>query len=389
MKDKSFYINKFGIYVHIPFCKQACHYCNFHFSTNLKLKDNVLAAILKEIDLQKSYIGGASVSSIYFGGGTPSILKSEDIENLLVYIKKSFVVENDIEVTLEVNPDDVSIEKLTELKNIGINRLSIGIQTFQDDALKYLNRVHSSSCAIESIKIARKVGFDNLSVDLIYAIPIVNVSELQKDLNILLDLSPEHISAYCLTIEKETVFGKWLERGKIQEVPEDAVVEQYEMVVGFLEEYGYIHYEVSNFAKLGKYAVHNTNYWKQDCGYLGLGPGAHSFNGETRQCNVSNNYTYITSLAEDKVPFTLEILTQEDKINEYMMTSLRTKSGCDMNYLLNFHNYDLRENSSSIMSKLESNRLCSILDNKIILTSKGLLLADGIAKSLFITKNKF
>lgn len=377
-------MKKFGVYIHIPFCKQACYYCNFHFSTNLKLKEQVLAAIIKELSLQKSYLGNASVSSIYFGGGTPSILSSDEVEILFTHITKNFYCQSDIEVTLELNPDDACFVKLKDLKKLGINRLSVGIQSFQEHALKYLNRAHDASQALACVDIARKAGFDNLSIDLIYANPVMDKILWQKDLDIAMSLSPEHISAYCLTIEKKTVFGNWLQHGKMQEVSECNVVEQYKMLLETLNRHDYIHYEVSNFAKKNRSAIHNSNYWNHSCGYLGVGPGAHSYNGVSRQSNVSNNFFYIKSLAEDKVPFNIEFLTKRDLINEYIMTSLRTNIGCDLHWLRETYNYDLLQLFPAKINELLANNLCQVIDKKMILTPMGLLLADGIAKNFFM-----
>lgn len=379
-------MKNFGIYIHIPFCKQACHYCNFHFSTNLKLKAEMLTAITAEIQLRKNYTGPATISSIYFGGGTPSLLESEEIASLLKAITSNFHCNENIEITLEINPDDASLDKLLALRAIGINRLSIGIQSFHDDVLLYINRAHNADAAIECVNTARSSAFHNISIDLIYAIPVADSAMWQADLNVAMMLKPEHISSYCLTIEKGTVFGNWLEKGKINEIPEANVVEQYRMLTDTLKSHGYTHYEVSNFAKPGYQSIHNSNYWNQTYGYIGFGPGAHSYNGVTRQWNLENNYLYTKSISQGIIPYTVEPLTKEDKINEYIMTSLRTNKGCNNQWLVENYNYELINSFSQEINSFIINKLCIVDNDKLILTDRGMLLADGIAKKFFCEK---
>jgi oxygen-independent coproporphyrinogen-3 oxidase len=377
-------MKNYGVYIHIPFCKQACHYCNFHFSTNLKLKTEMLYAIAKEMQLRKGYIGSATISSIYFGGGTPSLLESGEINLLLEQIKNNFHCNSDIEITLEINPDDASLDKLLALRSIGINRLSIGIQSFNNDVLRYINRAHDTNAATECIKMARSAAFHNISIDLIYAIPTSDSTMWQTDLDIAMTLNPEHISSYCLTIEKSTVFGDWLEKGKLKEVAESSIVKQYHMLIDTLASHGYTHYEVSNFAKPGYQSIHNSNYWNQSYGYMGLGPGAHSYNGITREWNVENNSLYIKSISQNEIPCKVEYLTKEDKINEYIMTSLRTDKGCSNNWLLHNYGYDLINIFYQEINSLIANELCLIENDNLLLTESGMLLADGIAKDFFI-----
>lgn len=329
-----------GIYIHIPFCKQACYYCNFHFSTNLQYKQVLLDCIGRELLLQKQYIPHMPISSIYFGGGTPSLLSLVEVENLLNVIFAHFPVESGVEITLEANPDDVNLDKLKGWYALGINRLSIGIQSFNDHVLRYMHRVHDSKTAKRSIQLARQAQFNNLNIDLIYASACSTIWDWQADLKQAFLLEPEHISAYCLTIEPKTVFGYWQEQNKLIEQSEELVVKQFELLLAMCYTKGYIHYEVSNFCKPEKFSKHNVNYWKKGV-YLGVGPGAHSYNGIQRQWNIANNALYVKALQQGNLPYTAELLTLENHINEYIMTSLRTCWGCDFDWLYQNYAVDL------------------------------------------------
>ena len=372
-----------GIYIHVPFCKQACHYCDFHFSTRTRLKVPMLQAIARELLLRKDYLGQVPAKSIYLGGGTPSLLESSLLEDLLKLVNEHFALQASVEVTLEANPDDITLAKLQTWKAMGINRLSIGVQSFQDSVLCYLNRVHDGQRAVDSVKLAQKAGFDNLSIDLIYAIPEANDAMWRADLATALGLGPTHMAAYCLTIEKNTVFGRWQERGKLRAVPEEVAARQFETLIETMTVHGYEHYEVANFCLPNHYAVHNSNYWKQGH-YLGVGPGAHSYDGATRQYNVANNQRYIDSLAQDTVPGTVEVLSPKDHINEYVMTSLRTQWGCDMGWLKKEHGYDLEQARSNYLAQLINQKLAVREGNQLLLTRQGKLLADQIVTDLFV-----
>jgi len=372
-----------GIYIHIPFCKQACHYCDFHFSTNMRPKREMLAAIQQELSLQKDYLAPYEVSSIYLGGGTPSLLEVEEIAALLNHIQQTFICKEILEVTLEANPDDIYLEKLLALRTIGINRLSIGIQTFHNNLLQYLNRAHNTTKATQSLEIALQSGFNNFNLDLIYAIPGQTEEMLKKDLLTALQFKPTHISAYCLTIEQKTVFGRWLETGKIRIVEDEIAAKHFHLLVDTLTDNRYKHYEISNFSLPEHHAQHNTNYWKRGS-YLGVGPGAHSYNGTSRQYNIANNMRYIQSIQEGVIPSTIEILQPQDHINEYIMTSLRTQWGCDMALLRNNYQYDLQVNHPSYLEQLTSRQLAYVQEDTLILTIDGKLLADKIAADLFI-----
>lgn len=372
-----------GIYVHIPFCKQACHYCDFHFSTNTRLKASMLQAIAQELLLRRDYLGDVPVRSVYLGGGTPSLLEPFLLETLLKLINQHFSLQEAVEVTLEANPDDITLARLRAWKAMGINRLSIGVQSFQDHVLRYLNRVHDGPGAVASVKLAQQAGFDNLSIDLMYAIPGASQIMWEADLAMALQLQPTHLAAYCLTIEKNTVFGRWRERGRLKVVGEEVAAQQFEVLVAMMAMHQYEHYEVSNFSLPGCYAQHNTNYWKQGY-YLGLGPGAHSYDGGTRQYNVAHNQRYIDSLQQGVVPCTVEVLTPKDHVNEYVMTRLRTQWGCDMAWLKARYGYDLVQSKSIYLERLVDHGLAVMNGQKLLLTRRGKLLADQIATDLFV-----
>lgn len=371
-----------GIYFHIPFCKQACYYCDFHFSTNLSLKRDLLLALGRELELQRSYLD-EPVTTIYFGGGTPSLAEPHEIGALLDKVTSVFQVNPHAEVTLEANPDDLSSPKLTELRAIGINRLSIGIQSFDDRVLKFLNRAHDSVAARNCIPLARDAGFNNISVDLIYAIPSQSPTQWRGNVLDALSLHPEHISAYSLTIEEKTVFGNWSAKGKLVPVGEDASAEQFDVLIDLLEQRGYKHYEISNFALPGFESRHNSSYWKQEK-YLGIGPSAHSYDGNSRQFNISNNHQYVSAIRENKLPCSVEQLSSADKVNDYLLTTLRTSWGIDLKKLKDQLNYDLLENRGLYIEQLMRNDYAVLDKEHLRLTRKGKFLADKISSDLFV-----
>jgi oxygen-independent coproporphyrinogen III oxidase len=371
-----------GIYLHIPFCKQACHYCDFHFSTKQDYKAEMVEALNKEVYLQKAYLEDELIETIYFGGGTPSLLSDKELGYLLNSIHTNFNVKAK-EVTLEANPDDLRAETLSQLRHLGINRLSIGIQSLDDRILKFLNRSHTSEEAITCFDLSRKSGFNNLSLDLIYAIPGQDSASWKKIVERAIDLSPEHISAYSLTIEKKTVFGNWQRKGTLLVESDEIAAEQMEILIDLLGSAGYDHYEISNFCKPGLHSKHNSSYWLQKK-YLGIGPSAHSYDGRSRQFNVRNNPFYIQSIEQGKVPFKLEILSRANKINEYLLTTLRTNWGCDVEHLVNEFDYDLMKERSETLKVFFANRLLEKKDRFLLLTCKGKLLADKIASDLFM-----
>jgi oxygen-independent coproporphyrinogen-3 oxidase len=373
-----------GLYIHIPFCKQACHYCDFHFSTNQDLRTDLVEAISKEIVLQKDYLGGEEIRTIYLGGGTPSLLDGQELQTLLKTIRETHPVIGNPEVTLEANPDDLTLPKLQELYRIGINRLSIGIQSFHSEFLTFLNRVHDADSAIRCFHHAREAGFKNISVDLIYAIPGESLSQWKEDIQQMIDLQPDHVSCYALTIEEKTVFGRWSVSGKLKATDDETAAHHLEILMEELEKAGFEHYEISNFARPGFYSKHNSSYWRQ-AKYLGVGPSAHSYNGTSRQFNVNNNSAYINSLRNNTIPFEGEVLTRENKINEYILTTLRTKWGTDLKKIKEDYAYDLLNENKHYLSKILENELVMLESDVLRLTRKGKLLADKISSDLFLT----
>lgn len=372
-----------GIYLHIPFCKQACYYCDFHFSTNLTTKRELVEAIARELELQKSYVNNETINTIYFGGGTPSLLSNEELEFLFDTIHKNFSVDAAAEITLEANPDDLSLQRLKQLRDQGINRLSIGIQSFDDNVLQFLNRAHNSQSAVACVEEARSAGFQNISIDLIYAIPGQNDGAWKENIVQAIRLSPEHISSYSLTIEDKTVFGRWAATGKLKVTEDDVAAAQLEILVTLLEDAGFEQYEVSNFARPGFESKHNSSYWKQER-YLGVGPSAHSYNESSRQYNISNNAAYIRSMQQNIIPFTFERLTREDKINDFLLTTLRTKWGTDLKKLQQLYQYDLFADHEQYIKSLCEQKFALLQNDTLLLTKSGKLLADKIASDLFM-----
>jgi oxygen-independent coproporphyrinogen III oxidase len=371
-----------GIYIHIPFCKQACHYCDFHFSINTRNKNALVKAIGIELALQKSYLNGEEINTIYFGGGTPSLLTFEELSSILNIIYSNYAIVPGAEITLEANPDDLSIEKLTELKKTGVNRLSIGIQSFNDSVLQFLNRAHNSTLAFTTFKHARKVGFTNISIDLMYNIPGQDFSLWKENIHHALALEPEHISSYSLTIEEKTVFGKWAAKKILSQADNDNSATELTFLVDELEKAGFAQYEVSNFCKPGYISKHNSNYWRGEK-YLGIGPSAHSYNSQTRQFNIHNNAAYIRSVEAGQIPATLEILTRDDKINDWLLTTLRTSWGTDLKKLRQEYAYDLLKDHGDYVQSLIDHNYASLTNESLILTKSGRLLADKIASDLF------
>lgn len=369
-----------GIYIHIPFCRQACHYCNFHFTTSLRYKDQVVAAIGKEIELQKEYLSNETVETIYFGGGTPSLLSIEDAILILEKTSRIFNIAPDPEITLEANPDDITEEKLTGWKDAGINRLSIGVQSFFEEDLQWMNRAHNARQAMDNLQLAKK-HFHNITIDLIYGTPGLTDEKWKQNADTAIALGIPHLSCYALTVESKTPLHKLIRHHKKEDINPDKQSKQFLLLMQWAEEAGYEHYEISNFARPGWRSRHNSSYWGGGK-YLGLGPSAHSFNGTERQWNISNNSTYIAALQKDELVFEKEILTPVQQLNEYIMTSLRTMEGLNLDVLEN--NFIGRRND--ILYKAEkyiNSKLMSLENASLILTKEGKLLADGIASALF------
>ncbi|WP_143309755.1 radical SAM family heme chaperone HemW [Chitinophaga vietnamensis] len=371
-----------GIYLHIPFCRQACYYCNFHFSTSLAQKSALVAGLLQEIDLQRDYLQGETVQTIYFGGGTPSLLSEEELHSLLAALHQTFPVAADAEITLEANPDDLDMPKLQMLKAAGINRLSIGVQSFHETDLRWMNRAHNSLQALECITNAQSAGFNNITIDLIYGGPTLSDEGWEQNIKQAIALGIPHLSCYALTVEPGTALDHFIQKKKMAPTDADKAARHFEQLMQWLEAAGYEHYEISNFALPGWHSRHNSSYW-QGKSYLGLGPSAHSFNGHSRQWNVANNAQYIKSIQAGAVPFELESLTTDMVFNEYIMTSLRTAAGCNLEWVA--EKFDaayaekLMQESRQFMAKGWMVQEGPVLR----LTKAGRLFADGIAADLF------
>jgi oxygen-independent coproporphyrinogen-3 oxidase len=383
-----------GIYIHIPFCKQACHYCNFHFSTSLRYKNELIAALLKEIEIYTSFPCSLSkagqtgegteipftdrIETIYFGGGTPSLCSKEEIQSIIKKINTGFTVSPSAEVTLEANPDDITDEKLNHWKDAGINRLSIGIQSFFEEDLQWMNRAHNAKQAIDSLKLALNY-FQNITMDLIYGTPELTNEKWKQNVEKAISLGIPHLSCYALTVEPKTPLDKLIRQHKSPDINPDKQSEQFLLLMQWMEEAGYEHYEISNFAKPGFRSQHNSSYWKGKK-YIGFGPSAHSFDGDARWWNISNNNTYIEAINKGSIPYEKEELTATQKINEYIMISLRTSEGLDLSKL----DETMRNELLALSRKYIDNGFVKKENNFLRLTKEGKLLADGIASDLFV-----
>ncbi|MDO8316503.1 MAG: radical SAM family heme chaperone HemW [Flavobacterium sp.] len=370
-----------GIYIHIPFCKQACHYCDFHFSTSMKKKEEMVLAIAKEIQMRKSEFENQEVETIYFGGGTPSVLTSEEINFLIAAVYNNYEVAENPEITLEANPDDLSSERIIELSKSKINRLSIGIQSFFEEDLQLMNRAHNSAEAKKCLEEATQY-FDNISLDLIYGIPRMSNEKWKQNIETALSFGIPHISSYALTVEPKTALNKLIQTGKI-EVPKDEVAqEHFAILVETLEANDFIHYELSNFGKVNYFSKNNSAYWLGKK-YIGIGPSAHSYNGVSRSWNISNNSLYLKSIQEDKLPNETEILSTADRYNEYVMTGLRTIWGISLDRIKTEFGSEYLEYLNKQTQKFLDDDLVFIKNNILKPTPKGKFLTDGIASDLF------
>ena len=372
-----------GIYIHIHFCKQACHYCDFHFSTSLKNKEELLAAIRKEIVLQKNYLGAKNINTIYFGGGTPSVLKVDEIIKFLEIINKYFTVSKDAEVSFEANPEDLRKEYLIELKKTAINRLSIGIQSFNNSDLTFMHRIHSAEQSFQAIKDAQCVGFGNISIDLIYGIPMQENNIWENNLECALNLGIQHFSAYHLTYETGTIFDHWRKKGRINPIPEEESLKQFKKLIKSAVDKGFEHYEISNFALPGYRSRHNSGYWQQKK-YLGIGPSAHSYDGKSRSWNFSNNRKYIDNIISGNICYDSEILTSEDLYNEFIMTNLRTKEGINTLHLQKEFGNDRVEYFLKKIKKYIISGHIKSEDVYYSLTDEGVFIADYLISDIFI-----
>ncbi|MBO0948812.1 radical SAM family heme chaperone HemW [Fibrella forsythiae] len=368
------------LYLHVPFCKQACHYCDFHFSTNLRGKRQLVEAMAHEIDLRHTYLPKAPLETIYFGGGTPSLLTEAELAHLFEAIHRHFTVAAAAEITLEANPDDLADPTHLAMLRRYVNRLSIGIQTFDEETLRWMNRAHNATEAEICVQRARDAGFDNLSIDLIYGI---SERTWATDLAKALALNVPHLSAYNLTIEPDTAFGRWAANGKLTPVDENLSAIQFTELDAALNNAGYVHYEISNFARPGHLARHNTAYWQRKP-YLGVGPSAHSYNGHSRQYNVPNNALYSKALKDNQIPADYEELTRADQVNEYLLTGLRTSWGCQISELDALLGKSFLIEQQRELAKLVETGWLQTTDNVLLLTETGKLFADRVASDLFV-----
>lgn len=370
-----------GIYIHIPFCKQKCSYCDFHFSTNLQHKPNLIQAINKELEIRKNEIS-TPLETIYFGGGTPSILSEIELESIFETIYKNYSTKNLKEITLEANPDDLNKEKLNFLKSTPINRFSIGVQSFFEEDLKLMNRAHNAQEAETSIKLAQDFGFENITIDLIYGSTTTTNEMWKQNLQKAIELNVPHISSYALTVEEKTILDHQIKKGITKPVDEDRQNEQFQLLVDTLTSNDFIQYEISNFGKEDYFSLHNSNYWK-GIHYLGIGPSAHSYNGKTRAWNIANNSKYIQAINENNLPQEIEVLNEVEKFNEMIMIGLRTIYGIDLNRINSEFSQPLVNSFHQELNQLINENLVEKKENKIILKPEAKFFADGIASRLF------
>ena len=374
-----------GIYIHIPFCRKACHYCNFHFSTSLGKAEAVVNSIIKEIGFRSSEMK-EEVQTIYFGGGTPSILATVAIENMLDAIKTNYSISSNPEITLEANPDDITAEKAMAWKQMGINRFSIGVQSFVDENLRWMNRAHDAKQSIQCIQIIRDVGFENFSIDLIYGTPGQTQEGWIKDLEKAIELKIPHLSCYALTVEEGTALHHLIGSGKKEKISADEQAERFEALVQLSSLAGYSHYEISNLALPGKESKHNSAYWEGKP-YLGFGPSAHSFSGTKRSWNIADNLQYIQSIEAGILPAEEEILRESDQLNEYIMTSLRSIKGMQKETIKTRWGMEKLEIiSKEIEPFIDAGKIMAT-ENAWILSGEGRFFADGIASALFFLED--
>lgn len=368
-----------GLYLHIPFCKQACHYCDFHFSTSFNHKNELIAALKREILLQKDFLDHEPIETIYFGGGTPSVLNASELESIINSISNNYALVDDLEVTLEANPDDLHRAYLQDLKRTSINRLSIGIQSFSDADLKWMNRAHTAQEAESCVKSAQDTGLENISIDLIYGLPAMSLSDWHTSLEQAFALQIPHLSAYCLTVEPKTALASFIQNGKSAMPNEGLAADHFTALMDSAHAYGFIHYEISNFCQPGKRSKHNSNYWL-GVPYLGIGPSAHSHKGKIRQWNVANNAKYLAALAKNEIPCEQEELTEIQQLNEYLMIALRTIEGINVAKIAQRY---VEQVQDVVVNYAQQDYLC-LEEGHIKLTKKGKFYADKIASDLFI-----
>jgi len=373
-----------GIYIHIPYCRKLCYYCDFYHVISNDNKNLFINALKQESELRADYLAGHIISTVYIGGGTPSVLTVNEIGSILDHLRKNFVFDSENEITLELNPDDVTGEYLGDLKNTGVNRISIGIQSWRDEDLKLMNRRHTSAQARDALEKALEKGFNNISVDLIYGIPGMGLNSWSSNLDLTLSYNIQHLSAYHLTIEAGTMFSRMKEKNLFEEIDEDESTAEFNLLLDKTESAGFINYEISNFGKPGFFSIHNTNYWKQ-VPYLGLGPSAHSFNGYSRQWNIKDEKKYIKALNSGKLLFEKEELDTKSKFNEYVMTSLRTMWGIDLEYVERIFEREGYDYVVNLSGKFIDYGLMRQDNKYLILTNQGKMISDNIISEFIMS----
>lgn len=376
-----------GIYIHIPFCKKLCNYCDFHKSLSPEDKSLMINALVKEMKMQNEFLGTERVDTIYFGGGTPSVLSYDETEILFEGLYRNFKISKNAEITIEANPDDLTIKHLAKLRKTKVNRLSIGVQSFSDRDLKLMNRRHQSNTGLKAVYNSQNTGFGNISIDLIYGIPGMSLETWENNLDIAFQMGIQHISAYHLTIEADTVFSRRIKEGNMKMPDEEISIEQFRILIKKAGENKFLHYEISNFCLDEFFSKHNTNYWKQ-VKYLGLGPSAHSYNGNIRQWNVSDNKIYIDTISKNKIPFEKEYLDNRKKYNEYILTSLRTMWGIDLKFLEENYSKEAMDYCLGLSKRFFDYGMIEKKGDNLVLTNQGKLIADNIISELMMSENR-
>ena len=373
-----------GIYIHIPYCKQACHYCDFHFSTSMKTKNEMIDCIVKEMDIRKSEFS-KKIDSVYIGGGTPSVMTNLELETIFNGLEKKISISDLKEITIEINPEDLINEKLEFYNEIGINRLSIGIQSMNNNILKWMNRSHNKNQIINGLNTVKEIGYENISLDFIYGTPKNLIRDIKDELLEILKFNPTHLSCYHLTIEDGTYFGHLEKKRKIKRIEDDVSQKEFQWISEKLKSKNYQHYEISNFALQGKQSFHNSNYWNQSS-YIGLGPGAHSFRNSTRRWNISNNRLYIKNIKAGVPYFEQEVLSPYDLVNEKIMLGLRTLNGLDKNYIFSIVPQSIKDEIESKLNTFLKDEILISTNNIISMNPEKWLLSEYVSRELFILK---
>lgn len=373
-----------GIYIHIPYCKQACHYCDFHFSTSMKTKNEMIDCIVKEMDIRKSEFS-KKIDSVYIGGGTPSVMTNLELETIFNGLEKKISISDIKEITIEINPEDLINEKLEFYNEIGINRLSIGIQSMNNNILKWMNRSHNKNQIINGLNTVKEIGYENISLDFIYGTPKNLTRDIKDELLEILKFNPTHLSCYHLTIEDGTYFGHLEKKRKIKRIEDDISQKEFQWISEKLKSKNYQHYEISNFALQGKQSFHNSNYWNQSS-YIGLGPGAHSFRNSTRRWNISNNRLYIKNIKAGVPYFEQEVLSPYDLVNEKIMLGLRTLNGLDKNYIFSIVPQSIKDEIDSKLNTFLKDGILISTNNIISMNPEKWLLSEYVSRELFILK---